>query len=1114
MPDDVVGSARIRIEPDFTGFDAALEAGVTQAADQAAEAIVNAFRGAAQTSAQELSEIGQAGFVDVTTTADTAATDLEAAFAAAASEADAALGTIGSGAGEQIAAEFSGTGEEIAATLEAGASEADAALAGIGAGAGEEVVAEFSGAGDAIASEFSGVGDVIASEVGTGTAQAASSLAELEGTGTQVADSVGSAFEGLGGIIAAAAGAFALGKFFSAAERISTISGVTNQLIETTGAVANVTADEMVALGDSIERVTGTESELVQEAGNVLLTFKNVRNEVGLGNDVFDRAIRAGEDLSAVLGGDVSGTAIQLGKALNDPIKGLTVLGRAGVTFTEDQRDMVRAMVEAGDVLSAQKVILEELEGQVGGAGAAAADASDLIRNALGRITDEIGLGLLPAANELAERLPAVVDELVPVGTELGEALGQGALVAVDALLALTPLLGVTTDLLVLLLPILETAVGLIDAIPDPVLNVAASVFFVNKALLATRLAIGASGLLGLGGLLARVAVPAGAVSGAFTGAAAASVGLRGGLTALVAGLNPVTVGVAAAAGSVLLYNKVIGDAEDEGRAFAQSVRDSFDPATASLSELVAASEDLDTKINTLQADVDDSFWGRNTVNRDFNAALNEGVEGLQEFQVEIDAAIVAQRRMEAEAQFGAVADQYVGVADAISLVRDESDAAVSAISGLRHSGDLTDGSFVTLATTLGDAALSEEAMAAAARILGTDVESLTAFVTNVNEALEGFITTAVAGLPQIAGAFRDANEDARVSAEEFITGLNEDALELATFFGNIQTITEAGFAEVAGTLAEQGAKVAGAAAAELAEGARKGNVELLLRTQEGLNARDTAIQNSTDYLERVLGPAYISATGVVGREATEAFGAEFDPAEQVRIAGALASSGLNIEGQRIAAIAATQGESAARRFGTGLNLSQEAINAAVAAGAAIRANAPTGAARTAGDETGTAFGDGMISGIRKKELEAAFAAQGLVGAALIAARKLAGIQSPSTVWAEMGALMGDGLAIGLEASGQQVVAAAEEIVRAAAAAAAEVPIIPRVSIDEPSLLTTASASSASGGGGPGAFGDLGGDGGVTIDARDWRVEAPDPLAAAEAVIARLRAEVFLQRRS
>lgn len=1118
MPDDVVGSARIRIEPDFTGFDAALEAGVAQAADQAAEAIVTAFRAAAQSSAAELSEIGQAGFVDVTATADTAAQDLEAAFAAAASEADAALGTIGSGAGEQIAAEFTGTGEEIAATLGAGATEADAALSGIGAGAGEEVVAEFSGAGDAIAAEFSGVGDTIASDVGSGTSQATSSLSELESTGSGVADNLGSAFEGLGGIIAAAAGAFALGSFFNMAERIQSIAGVTTTLLETTGNVAGITADEIVGLGDSIEGLTGIESELVQEASNVLLTFKNVRNEVGEGNDIFNRAIRAGSDLSAVLGGDMSGSALQLGKALQDPIKGLTVLGRAGVTFTEDQKALVRSLVEEGDLLSAQKVILDELEGQVGGAAAASVKATDQIRNAIGRVTDEIGAGLLPAADDLARRLPAIVDDLVPVGTELGEALGSGALLAVDALLALTPLLGVTTDLLVLLLPILETAVGVIDAIPDPVLNVAASVFLVNKALAATRLAIAASGLLGLGGVLARVAVPAGAVSGAFTGAATASVGLRGGLSALIAGLNPVTVGIAGVAASVVLYNKVIGDAEDEGKAFAQSVRDGFDPATASLDELVQASADLDTKIGDLQGSVDDSFWGRNTVNRDFNAALNEGVEGLQAFQVEIDAAIVEQRRMEVEAKFGAVADELVGVADAMAFVRSESSASASAISELRHTGDLSAETFLGVATALGDAALSEEAMAEAARLLGTDVETLTAFITNVNEALTGFIDTALTGLPEIAGAFRDSNDDAKVSAREFITGLNEDALELATFFGDIKTITEAGFAEVAGTLAEQGADVAGAATHELAEAARKGNVELLLRTQEGLNARDTAIANSTDYLERVLGPEFVLANGTVAREATEAFGANFDPAEQVRIAGELAASGLDEQGQRIAAIAATQGSRAAREFGAGLNMDDAAIAAAVAAGEAIRANAPTEAARTAGDETGAAFGDGMIYGIRRKELEAAFAAQGLVGAALIAARKLAGINSPSTVWAEMGAFMGEGLALGLEESGRQVVAVAEEIVRAAAAAASEVPIIPRVSLDAPALVTAAAAASASTAASSGlsAFGAFGGDsgGGVTIDARDWHVEGPDPLATAEAVIARLRAEVFLQRRS
>lgn len=1118
MPDDVVGSARIRIEPDFTGFDAALEAGVTQAADQAAEAIVASFRQAAATSAQELSEIGQAGFVDVTATADTAATDLEAAFAAAASEADAALGTIGSGAGEQIAAEFAGTGEEIAATLEAGATEADAALAGIGSGAGDEVVAEFSGSGDAIAAEFVGVGDTIASEVSAGTSQASSSLTELEGAGSGVADSLGSAFEGLGGVIAVAAGGLALGSFFSMAERIQSISGVTTTLLETTGNVAGITATEIVGLGDSIEGLTGIESELVQEASNVLLTFKNVRNEVGEGNDIFNRAVVAGSDLSAVLGGEMSGSALQLGKALQDPIKGLTVLGRAGVTFTEDQKALVRSLVEEGDLLSAQKVILDELEGQVGGAAAAAVKATDQIRNAIGRVTDEIGAGLLPAADELAERLPAVIDELVPVGVALGEALGSGALVAVDALLALSPLLGVTTDLLVLLLPVLETAVGVIDAIPDPVLQVAASVFLVNKALAATRLAIAASGLLGLGGMLARVAVPAGAVSGAFTGAAAASVGLRGGLSALIAGLNPVTVAVAATAGSVLLYNKVIGDAEKEGAAFARSVRAGFDPATASLDELVRASSDLDTKIGDLQGSVDDSFWGRNTVNRDFNAAINEGVEGLQEFQAEIDAAIVEQRRLEAEGRFGEIADRLVGMADAMAVVRGESAIAADAINNLRNSGEITDDALFGLATTLGEAALSEDAMAEAARLLGTDVESLTGFIEGVNTALDTFITTALQGLPDIAGAFRDSNEDAQVSAREFITGLNEDALELATFFGDIRTITEAGFAEVAGVLAEQGADVAGQATHELAEAARKGNVELLLRTQEGLNARNTAIGNATDFLETRLGPDFIEANGTIAREALEAFGENFTLEDEVRLAAGLAASGLDQEGQRIASIAATQGAAAAREFGAGLNMDETVIAEATAAGVALRNHVPIEEARAAGIDMAGALSDGIVAGVQFNLEDMVQAGRDLYLAIETGVRAEGVLFSPSRKMMELGHDLGEGLAIGLDETGAEVVRAAEQIVRDAASAVASVPIIPTVNVEgEFATAGVAAAASQFLDGRPGSAGALSllpVAGGQQVTFEAGAIVTPDPLAAADAVLRRLRAEAFLQRRS
>ena len=47
-----------------------------------------------------------------------------------------------------------------------------------------------------------------------------------------------------------------------------------------------------------------------------------------------------------------------VGKALNDPLKGLTALSRIGVQFTAQQQEQIKAMVEVGDVAGAQKIIL------------------------------------------------------------------------------------------------------------------------------------------------------------------------------------------------------------------------------------------------------------------------------------------------------------------------------------------------------------------------------------------------------------------------------------------------------------------------------------------------------------------------------------------------------------------------------------------------------------------------------------------------------------------------------------------------------------------------------------------------------------------------------------
>jgi len=216
----------------------------------------------------------------------------------------------------------------------------------------------------------------------------------------------------IGGITAVGRG---LWSAVGAAEQSASALANTEQIIKQTGGSANVTADDIVELSRKLSAMTGIQDEIVQEGANVLLTFKNLRNEAGEGNDVFDRTAALMLDVGAVMGTDASSAALQLGKALNDPVSQMGALSRAGLTFNTEQKTLIKTLAESGDLLSAQKIILSELENQLGGTAAASADASDKISNAFGEIAEGIGTLLLPvletAANELLA-ISGLIDEL------------------------------------------------------------------------------------------------------------------------------------------------------------------------------------------------------------------------------------------------------------------------------------------------------------------------------------------------------------------------------------------------------------------------------------------------------------------------------------------------------------------------------------------------------------------------------------------------------------------------------------------------------------------------------------------------------------------------------
>lgn len=250
----------------------------------------------------------------------------------------------------------------------------------------------------------------------------------------------------IGGIATKAAGVFATG--FAVKQGIDFFGGLiadasesrrvlaeTEQAIKATGGAANVSAGQISDLADSLSKKTGIDDEAIQTGENLLLTFKNIRNETGKGNDIFNQATAAVLDLSKQFGG-IEASSVQVGKALNDPIAGVTALTRVGIQFTEAQKDQIKALVETGDTLGAQKIILGEINAQVGGQAAAQATAADRLRVVWGNLREELGARLLPIVDKvatfLADRLPGALDK---VGSVLGPVF-RGIRQGIDFLIA------------------------------------------------------------------------------------------------------------------------------------------------------------------------------------------------------------------------------------------------------------------------------------------------------------------------------------------------------------------------------------------------------------------------------------------------------------------------------------------------------------------------------------------------------------------------------------------------------------------------------------------------------------------------------------------------------
>lgn len=348
-----LGEASVRILPDASDFEKNLLAAVQSAmsaaqsaVDEATAGIGGAFDGAAAQADAALSTIDGEGFAGATASADAAAGEITGSLDGAASEADAALASVD---GDGF------TGATNAAQQ-----------------ASSEVSGSFEKASD-VASRA--LGDIDFSNLTKGVGSFAAVTMAVRGF-------INEAEQGQ-----------------KAEARIRQIATSMNLFGDNVGAVTSRLEEYAVATA----RATGVDDDSIMATQAKLLTFRELAKSADEVGGSFDRATMAAIDLAAAGFGSAESNAVQLGKALQDPIKGITALARAGVTFTAAEKERIRVLVESNQIGEAQRLVLASIEQQVGGTGEATATASEKMRVAFALTQEEIGNALLPAMTMVAD---------------------------------------------------------------------------------------------------------------------------------------------------------------------------------------------------------------------------------------------------------------------------------------------------------------------------------------------------------------------------------------------------------------------------------------------------------------------------------------------------------------------------------------------------------------------------------------------------------------------------------------------------------------------------------------------------------------------------------------
>jgi len=188
--------------------------------------------------------------------------------------------------------------------------------------------------------------------------------------------------------------------------------------LKSTANAAGITYKEISKINTSLFHASNFTKEQLMSMQSIIVTFP------GITKKSFGSAGQIIADMSTRMGQDVKMTAIQVGKALQDPVLGATALRRVGVNLTAEQSAAIKKLVAEGKKQVAQQMIMTELNKEFGGSAKAAYDALPL---------SEYGKTMADVKEKIGDAVLALETALEPAITTIGKTI----MIVIDSLEAL-----------------------------------------------------------------------------------------------------------------------------------------------------------------------------------------------------------------------------------------------------------------------------------------------------------------------------------------------------------------------------------------------------------------------------------------------------------------------------------------------------------------------------------------------------------------------------------------------------------------------------------------------------------------------------------------------------